>query len=142
MALILPANWCLIFFKDPDEKFTTAQMQLSLKKSGLSVSNEAEVLSVRWGDGPILKVSIQRGSHLEAVLRGLVGQHRKYSSFISGVDAEIKIEISDLNEALDEINTLIEVQATLQDVTQGLMYMSWNQVFSPPSLAVESKKEP
>lgn len=132
MSLILPANWCLIFFRDPDRSFSSAQLKRTLDDTGLTVSGETEPFSVRWGEGPLLQVSIQREAHLETVVRGLVGKHRKYSALIPGVDAQIKIEAIDLDEVLDEINTLIEVQVALQDATSGLMYMSWNQNFSAP----------
>jgi hypothetical protein len=33
---------------------------------------------------------------------------------------------------LEEINTLIEVQSTLQAATGGLMYLSWNHNFAGP----------
>jgi hypothetical protein len=61
----------------------------------------------------------QRDSEIETVIRGLVGQRRKYRTLIPGCDAQIKM--------------LIEVQSTLQKATQGLMYMSWNDDFAGPN---------
>jgi hypothetical protein len=57
---------------------------------------------------------------------------RKYRKLIPGCDTEILIELSNVEEVLDEINTLIEVQATLQAATGGLMYLSWNHNFVGP----------
>ena len=36
------------------------------------------------------------------------------------------------NEVLDEMNTVIEVQTTLQAATRGLVYTSWNDGFAGP----------
>ncbi len=77
-------------------------------------------------------VSIERGSFIETVIRGLVGPRRKHRKLIPGCDTEIKIQLSDVEETLDEINTLIIVQSALQSATHGLMYMSWNHNFVGP----------
>jgi hypothetical protein len=132
MALILPRNWCLIFFRDPEAQFTPARLKQVLQDARLTVTGDAEPFVVRWHDGPTLSVSIQRGSYVETVIRGLVGQRRKYRTQIPGCDTQIKIELPDVEEVLDEINTLIEVQSTLQAATRGLMYMSWNHNFAGP----------
>lgn len=44
----------------------------------------------------------------------------------------IEILIDDLDGVLDEINTLIEVQGTLQDVTRGFLFNTRNCVLSGP----------
>jgi len=46
-----------------------------------------------------------------------------------------EIGIADLDEVLDEINTLIEVQCTLQDATSGYLFNSWNGEVSGPEKA-------
>jgi hypothetical protein len=132
MALILPQNWCLIFFRDPEAEFTPARMKQVLRDAGLTVTGRKEPIAVRSGDGPTLYVSIHRGSYIETIIRGLVGPRRKHRTLIPGCDTEIKIELSDVEEILDEINTLIDVQSTLQAATRGLMYLSWNHSFAGP----------
>ena len=47
-------------------------------------------------------------------------------------DAQFEITFGDLDEVLDEINTLIEVQATLQGATHGYQYNAWNRQWSAP----------
>ncbi|MCI0459387.1 MAG: hypothetical protein L0Z62_20750 [Gemmataceae bacterium] len=132
MALMLPPNWCLIFFRDPEAEFTPARMKRLLLDRGLTVTGKEEPFTVRWGDGPPLYVAIHRGSYIETIIRGLVGRRRKHRKRIPGCDTEIQIVLSDIEEVLDEINTLIEVQSTLQDATHGLMYLSWNHNFVGP----------
>jgi hypothetical protein len=107
-------------------------MRQLLRGVGLTVTGRKEPFSVRSGDGPTLYVSIHRGSYIETVIRGLVGPRRKHRTMIPGCDTEIKIVLSDIEEVLDEINTLIDVQSTLQAATHGLMYLSWNHNFAGP----------
>lgn len=133
MALILPRNWCLIFFRDPETKFDTSRLREVVAAAGLSATAGGEPITVQFGEGPKMKLSIARGKFLETMVRGLVGTQRKHKDLVAGCDAQIKIEIENLDEALDEMNTLIDLQASLQNATGGLMYNSWNQEFSAPA---------
>ncbi|MCU0627700.1 MAG: hypothetical protein MUF21_14630 [Gemmatimonadaceae bacterium] len=47
-------------------------------------------------------------------------------------DARFEIEIEDLDAALDEINTLMEVQGALQDASQGWLHLPWNGTVTEP----------
>jgi hypothetical protein len=51
---------------------------------------------------------------------------------ISQCESRYEILIDDLDLVLDEINTLIEVQATLQSATSGFLFNSWNGELSGP----------
>ena len=48
------------------------------------------------------------------------------------LDARFEIAIDDLDEALDEINTLIDVQSALQEVSNGYLFLPWNGHLSEP----------
>ena len=134
MALILPRNWCLLFFRDPRAEFTPERMTDVLRDVGLTVAGQREPFTVNCGMGPTMSVSIQRGTQIEAVIRGLVGNRRQYCEYIPGRDVQIKIELNDMDKALDDINTLIQIDAArLQEATSGLMYLSWNQQFTAPN---------
>jgi hypothetical protein len=133
VALLLPPNWCLFFFRDPCAEFTTARLKECLLAGGLNVSGDEEPLRVSWkGDGPDLFVSIHRGRIAEIIARGVVGKRRKHRTLIPGCDAHVKITFHDLEEVLDEINTLNQVQWTIQKATRGLGYNSWNQAMWGP----------
>jgi hypothetical protein len=132
MALMLPPNWCLIFFRDPEAEFTSTRLKQVLTSTRLTVTGDEQPFAVRWHNGPTLSVSVQRGSYVETMIRGLVGQRRKHRTLSPGCDTEIRIELPDVETVLDEINTLIEVQCLLQTATRGLMYLSWNQHFAGP----------
>ncbi len=84
-----------------------------LQDERLTVTGEEQPFAVRWHDGPALFVSVQRGSYIEPIIRGLVSRRRKHRTLIPGCDTQVKIELSNVEEVLDEINTLIEVQCAL-----------------------------
>ncbi len=131
MTLILAPNICLLFFRDPEATFTPAKLKQVLGRQ-LTETGRDPPFAYRFGDGPILYVSINRGEFVETIGRRLMGRGRKYRSLIAGCDTQIEITFRDLEEVLDEINTLIDIQATLQEATGGLLYRSWNQTFSGP----------
>lgn len=130
--LILPQNWCLIFFRDPAAEFTTERLKQALLADGLPVLTDVEPYEVRYPDCPPLRVSLHRGPTIETIVRGLVGRGRKHRDLIPGLDTQITVEADDLAATLDEINTLIVTQEALRTATQGLMYLSWNRAFVGP----------
>jgi hypothetical protein len=132
MGLILPRNWCLIFFRDPKGQFTPEYLKQLLIDARLTSTGDQQPFEVRRAGGPSFYVSVLRSSSIETIARRLAGPRRKYSPFIPGCDTQIKIELTDVDEALDEINTLIELQSLLQNATKGLTYLGWNQAFSCP----------
>ena len=131
MTLILSPNICLVFFRDPEGTFTPARLK-EVPGNYLTETGGDPPFAFRWGDGPILYLSLTRGEFVETFGRRLMGRKRKYRSLIAGCDTQIEITFRDLEEVLDKINTLIDLQATLQDATGGLIYRSWNQRFSGP----------
>ena len=132
MAFFIHPNQCLMFFHDPEEAFTPARLKQVLADDGVTADGDAEPFALRWGDEPTLYASIVRGA-VAAVLAGrLMGRGRKHRALAAASNAYIEIKFESLDEVLDEINTLIQVQATLQQATGGLLYCSWNQSFSGP----------
>lgn len=133
MALILPPNWCLIFFRDPEEKFTPKRLKQAIQDAGLKVAGTKQPFEIRCGRrGPVLSVSISRGEEIETIIRGLVGKSRKYRKLIPGCDTQVLIELSDVEAVLDEGEALADTQIAIQEATHGLMYLSWNDVFTGP----------
>lgn len=55
-----------------------------------------------------------------------IGRGTEYEQALSRCDARFEIDIPDLDEALAEINTLMEVQGALQDASAGYLFLPWN----------------
>jgi hypothetical protein len=131
MALILSPNLCLIFFRDPERKFTPRRLKRVLGDK-LSKTGGDPPFSFRWKERPILYLAVKRGEFVAALGRRLMGRKRKYLPLIADCDTQIEITFDNLEEVLDDANTLIDAQHLLQSDTGGLLYRSWNGLFSGP----------
>jgi hypothetical protein len=124
------ADHCMIFFHGPTP--TLADAGRLLAERGLQVAASDDRVAVRSApDGPVLRLALARGPHVardaEALSRGT-----PHDAAMRRFDARFEIEIADLATVLDEINTLIEVQLTLQEATRGYVYTSWNSAICAP----------
>ena len=72
---------------------------------------------------------VRRGGPREAAE---IGAGTAHEDALRGCDARFEIGIDDLDAALDEINTLIEVQSALQDASRGFLFLPWNGNLSEP----------
>ncbi len=83
-------------------------------------------LDVAWPNtnGPTLRVSLVAGPHVRAEGHQIAAQ-TPHAPAMAACDARFEIHIDDLAGALDEMNTLMEIQMTLQDLTTGLMFNTW-----------------
>lgn len=132
MAFFIHPNQFLLFINDPESKFTPARMKDALAEEGIRTEGKAEPFTLQCGDGPKMFASIVRGTTASFLATRLMGKARKHKALAETCDAYIEIKFESLNEVLDEINTLISVQSSLQKATGGLLYRSWNQSFSGP----------
>jgi hypothetical protein len=55
-----------------------------------------------------------------------IGEGTDYEIAMGDCDARFEVSFEDLDEALDEINTMIEVQVGLQEVCDGILFLTWN----------------
>ncbi len=67
MALIVPRNWCLIFFRDPQAQFTPTRLKQVLEAAHLTVTGDEQPFPVRWLR-PDAVCAIQRSSHIGTVI--------------------------------------------------------------------------
>jgi hypothetical protein len=58
--------------------------------------------------------------------RDRVNGYTVFEQKIANCDARFEVWIEDLDAALDEINSLIDVQDALQSLTRGCTYFTWN----------------
>jgi hypothetical protein len=119
----------MIFFRSGGYDLDAAAR--SLAGCGLSVSRLGKHLAVRRADGPELRVGLATGAGVREEAAE-VGAGTAHAAPLAGCDARFEIAFDSLDEVLDEINTLIEVQATLQDDTQGFLFNTWNGQLSGP----------
>ncbi len=125
----MKTHQCLILFHQPD--FDLARANALLTERGLSVTSNGDSLFVRWSDGPTLGVALRRGPKVQAEATK-IGRGTSHAVALAACDAQLEISVADLEEVLDEMNTLIETQATLQSATGGWMFNTWNEQLSAP----------
>jgi hypothetical protein len=107
--------------------FTLADAARQLKS--LVVAEEQHRFTVRWGeDGPPMWVTFAAGPEVAADSDGLAETYG--IAELAGHDRRYQVTFDDLGEVLDDINTMIEVQLGLQELTGGYVVRSWNSEVS------------
>lgn len=120
----------MVFFP-AEAGFDLAWAREALTAQGLSVDAQPGALAVRWEeDGPVLRVAYAQGEQIAREALERAGEGAPAEARLRACTARFEIAIDDLDEALDETNTLIEVQSTLQDGTGGYLFNAWNAQWS------------
>ena len=119
----------MVLFHDPSIGLKEAAQ--ILKDRSLTVEDRETSLQVRWDDGPVLTIRLSRGPVVQQ-MAAEIGQDTPYAEDLAHCDACFAILIEDLENVLDEINTLIETQLALQYATGGFLFNTWNSQLSPP----------
>ena len=98
----------------------------------LSVVEDGDLLRVRWRDAanPEFTIGLRTG-HDVAGAAAEIGHRHRIKEF-TAFDRRFEVSIDDLDVALDEVNTLIEVQLGLQDLTNGYLVLPWNGSVQAP----------
>lgn len=125
----MPKSRSLILFHLDDRVAANARVTAALADAGFLVDADGGSgrVDVRWGGDGEITLHLRRLSEKEVafVVEDLP---RK----VVNLDAGYAIEIDDLDAALDEMNTLIEVQAKMQGATTGWIFNEWNGSLSDP----------
>ena len=127
----MTTDYCMIFFRASDRALSLDDAADLLVAQGLDVTREAETLIVAMDDALALKISLSTEPHVAAEAAE-IAEGTAFAQALSQCDSRFEIAIDDLDEVLDEMNTLIEVQSTLQDETGGYLFNSWNEELSAP----------
>jgi hypothetical protein len=116
---------CLILYHDPAIGIDEAEKALA----GVLRKRSGDVLHISFhSDSPILRVRA-----INAVARdGRVVWDRDLPEPVARFPRAFEISFDDLDEVLDDINTLIDAQCTLEDLTGGACYNTWNDNLSMP----------
>jgi hypothetical protein len=100
-----------------------------LRATWLTVDRDGDLLAVR-GEGPSLRVVWSAAPHVQLEARELADEHGLYD--LVRCDRRFEVGFDDLDAVLDDINTLIEVEGQLQELTGGCAWTSWNGNLAVP----------
>jgi hypothetical protein len=117
----------LIFFRAGSASLEGATD--SLAGYGLTVVRKDDYLEVSRLGSPTYRVRIAQGSHVSSKARDIAAG-TPYEEAMRDCNECFEVTINDLDEALDEVNTLMEIQGALQDVSGGHLFLPWNGSFS------------
>lgn len=107
------------------------------KLSSMVVAEEDDQFTVRRFDGPEMLVTLDAGPQVAAEAAEVAEAYDLPE--MAALDRRFEVSFNDLDEVLDEINTLIEVQCHLEDLTGGYVVRSWNhEVSIAPATPPES----
>lgn len=120
---------CTVFFRAGTLSLADAGHRLA--ERGLHVDRAADGLSFRWGEGPILHLTYAQGPAVIQEAR-TTSAGTPHAGPMAACDAKLEIRIDDLAGVLDEVNTLMEAQMTLQEATHGFIYCAWNKALTAP----------
>lgn len=123
------ADTCLVLFKAGAADLEAAAR--SLTAYGLTVTREPDHLTAGRPGTPQFRIWFASGADVQAEAAD-IGIGTPYAAALRECSARFEIGIDDLDAALDEINTLMEVQGALQDASQGFLFLPWNGQLSEP----------
>jgi hypothetical protein len=114
---------CMIFFKSGDCDLGGATKQL--RNYGLDVEEYGNHLIAYYKDSPKYRIGLVSGDYVkeEAIE---IAEDTKTELQLKNCNARFEITIKDLELALDEINTLMEVQVALMEASNGFLFTPWN----------------
>jgi hypothetical protein len=119
----------MVFFRSGASDLDAAAR--SLAGYGLTVTRQGDQLCTGRLGSPQFRIRLAAGESVRAEAAE-IGQGTPHEEALRECDARFEIDIEDLDEALDEINTLMEVQGALQDDSQGFLFLPWNGNLSEP----------
>jgi len=79
------------------------------------------------------RIVLQAGPTIAAAARE-ISQGTPHEAALQLCDAQFGVLVEDLGEALNEINTLMEVQGALQAASKGYLFLLWSGNLCTPYL--------
>jgi hypothetical protein len=123
------ADGCLVFFQ-PGACDLDAAVN-SLAGYGLTVNRCGDELTAGRPGSPQFRIVLSAEPHVAAEAAE-IGEGTPHASAMRECGARFEVGIDDLDAALDEINTLMEVQGALQDASRGFLFLPWSGELSEP----------
>ena len=114
---------CMVFFQS--DKCNLEDAYQSLISYGLTVKRYEDRLLCFRDDSPQFTIGLATGEQIqqEAVE---IAKNTSYTEAMNQCNARFEVVFDDLDEVLDEINTLMDVQRALQDAPGGFLFTFWN----------------
>ena len=123
------AEGCMVFFRPGACDLDAAAK--SLARYGLTVTRRGDELIAGRSCSPQFRIELSSDPHV-AEEAAEIGKGTPHAAAMLGCGARFEVYFDDLDAALDEINTLMEVQGALQDASQGFLFLEWNGNLSEP----------
>ena len=131
----IPFGTFSIFFRGP---WTLADARAALGPRYAIVRETADSFTLQDASGPSrigprtvarpeLTISLRDGPQACEIAGRLASQVPALAS----CDRYLYVLVHDLATAQDEVNTLIDVQLTLQELTHGFLHLHWNGILQP-----------
>jgi hypothetical protein len=123
------SDCCMVFFTIGASSLEKAREHLC--RTSLVVEAFPDVLLVSYEDSPQYRVYFSDAPHVQ-IEAAEIGAARPEEATMRTFGARFEIVIPDLDEALDEINTLLELQSALQEISGGYLFLPWNDSLHKP----------
>jgi len=121
---------CFVFF--PSSRADLDAAAKALTEHGLLVKRAAaDELEAGFPGKPFLRVAFATEDSVREEAAEIAAE-TPHAAAMSECDVRFEILIDDLDQVLDEINTLIDVQSALQELTHGFLYRTWTGELSGP----------
>lgn len=117
-----------VFFKTEDSDYQRAKTLL--ERYSFEVTEALDQL-IASANGFTFEITMKQGESVLAEAQE-VGQGSPYEATMALCDARFEVYFTNLDQALDEINTLMEMQGALQDASNGYLFLPWNGSLSEP----------
>lgn len=124
-SYVWPSDGLRVYFTGPANLADAVQ-----RLKSMVVAEESDRFTVQWSDGPQLEVTFDAGPRIAAEAAEVAEDYGIPE--MAAYDRRFQVTFDDVDEVLQEINTLIEVTAHLQYLTGGYVKRSWNDEVSPP----------
>jgi hypothetical protein len=103
----------------------------SLKGYGLTVKRHKAYLTAGRPDSPEFDIGVSAEPRVREE-SAEIGRGTPHAAAMRECDARFEVSFASLDEALDEINTMMEVQVALQEACGGFLYLPWNGNLAAP----------
>lgn len=119
---IQPWPCFFVFFNDPNINLDTVVRE---NPNGYARHGATLATKPSYDDDPILFIRHEVGPHVQHMAQKVANGSR-YEAALKDCIACFLVCFADLEKALDEINTLIDIQSRLGELTGGYVYLEWN----------------